>query len=223
VADTRTRASLADAIESVNEANAYLQRVVSAKSRLGDQELGAFRARDAAEGALRAARKAAPGDIVQAILDDADDGEAVREAEVALRAAEHAGERLERQRATLKSEERVARNRVDFASNCRDEAVTALLKEAPAVKALLASLHVARRRCASIEAALATIPAMALPPLWYKLTSGEDDLPEDLDLADRWKKAIAALRVDASAELPQHRTVARIERVIVDPAKAEAA
>jgi chromosome segregation ATPase len=217
------RQPLADAIDALVEANAYVQRVVSAKSRLGDQELGAFRAREAAEGALRAARKDAPADIVQAILDDADDGEAVREAEAALRAAEHTSDRLERQRASLREEERKARDRLQFASNNRDEAVTALLKAAPEVKSLVAALHLARRRCATIEAALATIPAMSLPPLWYRPTQGDDDVPEDLDLRDRWRKALAALKVDASAELPQHRTVARIERVIVDPANAAAA
>jgi hypothetical protein len=217
------RAALADAIDGVSEASAYLQRIVSAKSRLADQELGAYSAREAAEAALRRARKDAPADIVQAILDDADDGEAVHEAEVALRAAEQAGDRLERQRASLREEERKARDRLQFASNNRDEAVTAVLRASPAVESLLAGLHLARRRCASIEAALATIPAMALPPLWYRPTQGDDDVPEDLDLRDRWRKALAALKVDAAAALPEHRSITRIERVIVDPKAAEAA
>jgi chromosome segregation ATPase len=214
------RQPLADAIDGVSEAGAYVAKVVSAKSRLDDQGLVAYRAKEAAEATLRAARKEAPADLVQAILDDADDGEAVREAEATLRAAEQAGSRLERQRDALREEEHRARMALETAKGRAADAVSAVLKAAPAVEALLASLHVARKRVATIEAALHTLPVTALPYGWASIRA-EDEAP-DPDLADRWRKSLAALKVDAAAEFPEHRIVAKIERVIVDP-KAEAA
>lgn len=222
MAETDLRANLASAIERVAECSAYLQRVISARSRLDDQQTAAYRAREAAEQALREARRVSAADLVSFILDGADDAAAAaRDAEAALAAADAALDRVEHQREAVKAEERQARDRLVFATSARDEALVALLRDAPAVKALLASLHVARRRCASIEAALAAVPAMALPALWYAHRP-EDDVADDLHLADRWKKAIASLRVDSAAELPQHRAITRIERVIVDP-RADAA
>jgi len=210
------RQRLAEAIQAVNAANAYWDRVAQAIE--AHFRTSVYRAIDAAEASLKEAKRDAPAALVQALLagQQGDGDKTLRRAERAVAAARDEVARHEAEHAALERERVAAKSALERCTRARDESLAAVLAEAPGISALVGELHAAQQRAVTLEATLNAISKTAvyscLPDRWNFVR----DYRPDPEPGQMWIDAIQALRQNPHAELPPaNRTVTRIERTIV--------
>ena len=194
---TPERQRLAAAIDHLAALDRQLARLVEARERLGLH--GKRQAYDAALRAVAEAKQRAPTVIIaKAMGETYDSAQTVEHAQGLLDDAQRDLDETAEADRLLADETRVIEQRRVIAFHGRNDALTAVLRAAPEVRALADSFVATREKLWAFSWIFAAVGRRALPDqVWDGVLWGKN-----VGQGDAWKAAIAALERDADAALP---------------------
>ena len=196
------RQTLAEAIDRHREENAHLESLRAALENISGEIFGdAGAALSRAEAALVEAKADESRHLAAVALGQAMAEDPVKAATLALEDARGKVDKLRKTRTALEAEQKAAERALMYAEMRRDEAVSAAVKADPAVRQLVAAFNEAERNYMSLRQVMGIVGTERLPDeakFWDSIHRWSE-----MPGAAQWKAALAALRTDADAALPE--------------------